>query len=65
MTKKLSGREKRAQAKFTRKVKEGFMRKLAEDPEARARFEAGYNEAKSGTGKRYTLAELEKLAKQK
>lgn len=49
-------------AKGTRRLQFNFMRKMKEDPAMRARFEAGYEEAKSGTGKRYTLEEVVRLA---
>jgi len=45
----------------TKRLQQNFMQKMKEDPAMRARFEAGYNAAKNGTGKTYTLDELERM----
>jgi len=45
----------------TKRLQQNFMRKMQEDPAMRQRFEAGYEEAKNGTGKTYTLDELERM----
>jgi len=39
-------------SKGTKRLQQKFMRKMKEDPAMRARFEAGYNAAKNGTGRR-------------
>lgn len=44
-----------------RAIKRAFERKLRTDSVMRRRFEAGYEEAKHGGGRTYTLAEIRQM----
>jgi len=47
-------------SKQTKRLQQNFMQKMKEDPAMRQRFEAGYEEAKSGIGTTLTFEEMER-----